>query len=140
MQVDGSILGMSICFEDVFSRDILLALPQANLLVNLSNDAWFGNSTAPHQHMQIAQMRSQETGRVMMRSTNTGVSAFIDHKGRVISQSEQFKTQSLTEVIRGRSGVTPFYYFAKIQGLLVIVIFVTMGVFAARQSNRDLPT
>ena len=86
MQVNGSIFGMSICFEDVFSRDILLALPDANLLVNLSNDAWFGNSTAPHQHMQIAQMRSQETGRVMMRSTNTGVSAFIDHKGRVIAQ------------------------------------------------------
>jgi apolipoprotein N-acyltransferase len=122
MQVNGSILGMSICFEDVFSRDILLSLPAANLLVNLSNDAWFGNSTAPHQHMQIAQMRSQETGRVMMRSTNTGVTAFIDHKGRIIAQSEQFKTQS--KEVQGRSGTTPFYYFAMIQGELAILLII----------------
>jgi apolipoprotein N-acyltransferase len=124
MQVNGSILGMSICFEDVFSRDILLSLPAANLLVNLSNDAWFGNSTAPHQHMQIAQMRSQETGRVMMRATNTGVTAFIDHKGRIIAQSEQFKTQSISEEVQGRSGTTPFYYFAMIQGELAILLII----------------
>jgi len=122
MQVDGSRLGVSICFEDVFSRDILLALPEANFLVNLSNDAWFGNSTAPHQHLQIAQMRAQETERVMMRSTNTGVSAFIDHKGSVIEQSDQFKTQSITASVQGRVGVTPFYYFAKIQGILAVFI------------------
>ncbi len=96
MSVGASELGVSICFEDVFSRDIMLALPGANLLVNLSNDAWFGNSTAPHQHLQIAQMRSLETERMMMRSTNTGVSAFIDHKGRVIRQSEQFRTESIS--------------------------------------------
>jgi apolipoprotein N-acyltransferase len=135
MQVDGSILGMSICFEDVFSRDILLALPAANLLINLSNDAWFGNSTAPHQHTQIAQMRSQETGRVMMRSTNTGVSAFIDHKGRVVAQTEQFETQSITEVVQGRSGVTPFYYFAKIQGILAILPFIVVLILARRKAG-----
>ena len=135
MQVDGSILGMSICFEDVFSRDILLALPDANLLVNLSNDAWFGNSTAPHQHLQIAQMRSQETGRVMIRSTNTGVSAFIDHKGRVIAQTEQFKTESITEVVQGRSGVTPFFYFAKIQAMLAILPFVVVLILARRKAG-----
>ena len=135
MQVDGSILGMSICFEDVFSRDILLALPDANLLVNLSNDAWFGNSTAPHQHMQIAQMRSQETGRVMMRATNTGVSSFIDHKGRVIARTGQFKTQSITEVVQGRSGLTPFYYFAKIQAILAILPFVAVLILARRKAG-----
>ncbi|MBT8435216.1 MAG: apolipoprotein N-acyltransferase [Gammaproteobacteria bacterium] len=135
MQVNGSILGISICFEDVFSRDILLALPDANLLVNLSNDAWFGNSTAPHQHMQIAQMRSQETGRVMMRATNTGVSSFIDHKGRVIAQTGQFKTESITEVVQGRSGLTPFYYFAKIQPILAILPFVAVLILARRKAG-----
>jgi apolipoprotein N-acyltransferase len=135
MQVDGSTLGMSICFEDVFSRDILLALPQANLLVNLSNDAWFGNSTAPHQHLQIAQMRSLETERVMIRATNTGVSAFIDHKGQVITQSEQFKTQSITEIVQGRSGVTPFFYFAKIQGLLAVLPFFVVLIVTRRKAG-----
>ena len=121
MRVGDYRLGVSICFEDVFSRDILLALPQANLLVNVSNDAWFGNSTAPHQHMQIAQMRSLESERVMMRATNTGITAFIDHKGRVMSVSDQFTTQSITEVVQGRSGATPFYYFAKIQWLIALL-------------------
>jgi len=121
MQVGDYRLGVSICFEDVFSRDILLALPQANLLVNVSNDAWFGNSTAPHQHMQIAQMRSLESERVMMRATNTGITAFIDHKGKILSVSDQFVTQSITEVVQGRSGATPFYYFAKIQWLIALL-------------------
>jgi len=134
MRVGDLLLGLSICFEDVFSRDIMLSLPQANILVNLSNDAWFGNSTAPHQHMQIAQMRSLETERVMIRSTNTGVSTFIDHKGRVTAQTEQFKTESLTRTVQGREGLTPFFYFAKIQSLLALVPFAGLLVLARRKA------
>jgi apolipoprotein N-acyltransferase len=136
MRVNGSTLGISICFEDVFSRDILLDFPEANLLINVSNDAWFGNSTAPHQHMQIAQMRALETERVMIRSTNTGVSAFIDHKGRVISQSRQFATESITETVQGRSGVTPFFYFGRIQGLIAVFIIVTSLILSSRIGKR----
>jgi apolipoprotein N-acyltransferase len=135
MSIGTSKLGASICFEDVFSRDIMLALPEANLLVNLSNDAWFGNSTAPHQHMQIAQMRSLETERVMMRSTNTGISAFIDHKGRVIKQSEQFRTQSISAEVRGRSGATPFFYFNKIQWLLSILPLALVLILVRRKAG-----
>ena len=135
MQVDGLKLGVSICFEDVFSRDVLLAFPQANLLVNLSNDAWFGNSTAPHQHMQIAQMRSLETERVMMRATNTGITAFIDHNGRVLSVSDQFKTQSITEVMQGRSGVTPFFYFAKVQWIVSLLPFALLLLLSLRKEK-----
>jgi apolipoprotein N-acyltransferase len=86
--------------------------------------------------MQIAQMRSQETGRVMMRSTNTGVSAFIDHKGNVIAQTEQFKTESITELVQGRSGVTPFYFFAKIQGVLAAIILIA-GLFLSSSMGRE---
>ena len=135
MIVDGNALGLSICFEDVFSRDIMLALPAANLLINLSNDAWFGDSTAPHQHMQIAQMRSLETERVMMRATNTGVTAFIDHKGRPTGQTAQFETQSITQAVLGRDGVTPFYYFASIQGLLAVLPFLAVLVLVRRKAG-----
>lgn len=121
MRVDGYVLGVSICWEDVFSRDILLDLPRANLLVNVSNDAWFGNSTAPHQHMQIAQMRSLESERVMIRATNTGISAFIDHKGRVLGVSEQFRTEAISETVYGRRGATPFYFFASLQWLFALL-------------------
>ncbi len=124
MRVDGVSLGTSICFEDVFSREILLALPEANLLVNVTNDAWFGDSTAPHQHLQIARMRSLETERPMLRASNTGVSAFIDHKGRIIESSAQFTTETISRRISGRLGATPFFHFAQIQGGLAFLFFI----------------
>ncbi len=123
MSVNDVKLGVSICYEDVFSRDINRDLPAANILVNTSNDAWFGDSLAPHQHLEIAQMRSLETERPMVRSTNTGQSAFIDYKGAIIDITDQFKAQTLTTEIQGRSGSTPFLYFAKIQSWLAIFIF-----------------
>jgi len=135
LQVNGNSLGVSICFEDVFSREVMRALPDASLLINLSNDAWFGNSTAPHQHLQIAQMRALETERVMIRSTNTGVSAFIDHKGRVMSQTRQFVTESVTEVVQGRSGTTPFYYFEKVQAWLALLPFLVVLLLLRRKAG-----
>lgn len=137
MSVNETRLGVSICFENVFSRDIMTALPEANLLVNASNDAWFGDSLAPHQHLQIAQMRALETGRPMVRSTNTGISAFIDYRGRIIESTEQFKIQSITRDMLGRIGVTPFYYFARVQGLLAALILVVLLIFVFR--FRSLP-
>ena len=140
MKVRGLSLGVSICFEDVFSRDIMLSIPQANILVNASNDAWFGDSLAAHQHLQMAQMRSLETGRAMVRSTNTGVSAFIDFKGRIIQKTEQFKTLSIIETMTGRTGITPFYYFAKVQhwiaGLILIILLA--GWFKTRYEKTAI--
>jgi apolipoprotein N-acyltransferase len=137
MSVNQTRLGVSICFEDVFSRDIMLAMPEANLLVNASNDAWFGDSLAPHQHLQIAQMRALETGRPMVRSTNTGVSAFIDYRGRIIESTEQFRTQSITRDMVGRTGVTPFYYFFKLQGILAVLIFAMLLFYLYRVSHTN---
>jgi len=125
MSVKDVKLGVSICFEDVFSRDVNLDLPQANILVNTSNDAWFGDSLAPHQHLEIAQMRSLETGRPMVRSTNTGQSAFIDYKGAVIDATEPFKAQALTTGLQGRKGSTPFLAFAIVQPWLAWIIIVS---------------
>lgn len=140
MKVKGLFLGVSICFEDAFSRDIMKSIPQANLLVNASNDAWFGDSLAPHQHLQMAQMRSLETGRAMVRSTNTGVSAFIDFKGRIIQLTEQFKTLSITQTMHGRTGVTPFYYFAKVQHWIagLILIILAVGWFKTRREKSAI--
>ncbi len=130
-------LGVSICYEDVFSRDINLDLPEANILVNTSNDAWFGDSLAPHQHLEIAQMRSLETGRPMIRSTNTGRSAFIDDKGRIISATDQFVLQTLTAELQGRSGATPFITFAVIQPWLAMLILLLTIVVLRRPRSTS---
>ena len=136
MSVKGVKLGLSICFEDAFTRDIMRDIPASNILVNASNDAWFGDSLAPHQHLQMAQMRALETGRPMIRSTNTGISAFIDYRGRLIQKSEQFKIQSLTQNIVGRTGTTPFYTVAKIQGIVALLIIGGL-LFSVIKIHRD---
>jgi len=127
MSVKGIKLGVSICYEDVFSRDINLDLPQANILINTSNDAWFGDSLAPHQHLEIARMRALETARPMVRSTNTGRSAFIDYQGGVIDNTEQFKAQTLTTELQGRTGSTPFLIFAKFQPVLAWFVLILLS-------------
>ena len=132
MSVNEVKLGVSICYEDVFSRDINRDLPGANILINTSNDAWFGDSLAPHQHLEIAQMRALETARPLVRSTNTGRSAFIDHHGRITDATEQFKAQTLTAEIQGRSGATPFIYFAVIQPYLATSILFLAAFFWLR--------
>jgi apolipoprotein N-acyltransferase len=135
MRFDDTILGVSICFEDVFSREVLRALPEAGILVNVTNDAWFGDSSAPHQHLQIARMRALETGRVMLRAANTGVSAIIDHRGESIVRSRQFVTESISGEVRARDGSTPFYYFAQVQWLLALAAFLPLLAGLRREQS-----
>jgi apolipoprotein N-acyltransferase len=122
LEVAGVNAGISICYEDVFGEEIIRALPEANILVNVSNDAWFGDSFAPHQHLQKARMRSIETGRPMLRATNNGVSALIDAKGKMIAVSPQFEEYVLTGEVQPMTGRTPF----SIYGNWVVIAFSAM--------------
>jgi apolipoprotein N-acyltransferase len=98
----------SICYEDAFGDAGITGLPAAAFLVNVTNDGWFGNSIEPHQHLQIARMRAMETGRFLLRSTNTGVTAVVAPDGKVISQAPLFKATVLTETITPMGGMTPY--------------------------------
>lgn len=98
----------NICYEDAFGEEIIRALPEAMLLVNLSNVAWFGDSLAPAQHLQIARMRSLENGRMMLRATNTGMTAIIDSHGNVVSALKPFTRGALRGEAQGFSGQTPY--------------------------------
>lgn len=108
LEVAGQKIAVNICYEDAFGEEIIRQLPAATLLANFTNDAWWGESIASEQHLQMAQMRSQETGRTMLRATNTGVSAIIDARGRVVRRSPQFVTEVLEGQAQGRSGSTPY--------------------------------
>jgi apolipoprotein N-acyltransferase len=98
----------AICYEDIFGEEVIDALPQAAVLLNVSNDAWFGESLAADQHLQFSQMRALETGRWMVRATNTGVTAAIDERGRVVSRLPQFTRGELVAQPVPRAGSTPF--------------------------------
>jgi len=104
----GSLAGVNICYEDAFASEVMRALPEAEFLVNASNDAWFGDSLAPHQHLQIARMRALESGRYLLRATNTGISAIIDPRGELRGTAPQFQQAVLTDFIQPMQGMTPF--------------------------------
>ncbi len=108
LYLTGHAVGVDICYEDAFGHEVAEALPQAAFLINASNDAWFGDSLAPHQHLEIARMRARETGRWLLRATNTGISAVIDERGRVRARSPQFAPALLQAEVVPRRGATPY--------------------------------
>lgn len=105
---DGAKLAVAICYEDAYGAEQLYGLPEASLLINVSNDAWFGDSIAPNQHLQIARMRSLEVGRSTIRATNTGISAFIGPRGELLQTGPQFEPVTMTMALEPRKGSTPY--------------------------------
>ena len=108
LAVAGQRVAVNICYEDAFGEEIIRPLPAATLLVNASNVAWFGDSLAPAQHLRIARMRAVETGRYMLRATNTGVTAIVAPDGAVAGRLPSFAEGVLEGKVRGRTGATPY--------------------------------
>jgi len=108
LEVAGQPLAPSICYEDAFGSELLDFLPQATLLINGSNNAWYGDSLAPHQHLQISRMRALETSRDLIRATTTGISALVDQHGQIISRTAEFKAEVLEGQVQPRQGATPY--------------------------------
>jgi len=132
---DGNALSVAICYEDAYAAEQLYALPDATILINVSNDAWFGDSIAPHQHLQIARMRALEVGRYVIRATNNGISAFISPDGDLIQTGEQFRYATITEDVVPRTGVTPYTVVGN--RLVITFSLVISGFFALRTRLRN---
>jgi len=123
LQLGRERVAINICYEDAFGSEIIRQLPEATVLVNASNVAWFGDSLAPAQHLEIARMRARETGRFMLRSTNTGVTAIIDQRGRVLAALPAFEEGVLTGRVQGHAGATPYVKVGDaIVGLAVVLV------------------
>jgi apolipoprotein N-acyltransferase len=120
--------GVAICYEDIFGEEVIDFLPEAQVLLNVSNDAWFGRSFAADQHMQSSQMRALETGRWMVRSTNTGASAAIDERGRVVSRLPAFTAGALVERVTPRQGATPYSRWGNAPALLLAAALAILGM------------
>lgn len=127
LKVGGVPVGASICYEIAFGEEIIRALPAASLLVNVSNDAWFGRSLAPYQHLQIARMRTLETGRPLLRATNTGITAIIDEHGRLMATLPMFQAGVLTGTVQPRTGLTPYAAAGNLLMLLLVAVLLTLG-------------
>ncbi|MEJ2387191.1 MAG: apolipoprotein N-acyltransferase [Chromatiaceae bacterium] len=110
LRVGHYLAGVSICYEDAFPGEVVEAMPDAAFFVNVSNDAWFGDSLAPPQHLEIARMRGLENERWTLRATNTGISAIMDAKGRIVGRVPAFERGVTTAQMQPRAGATPFAY------------------------------
>ncbi|TAK69309.1 MAG: apolipoprotein N-acyltransferase [Betaproteobacteria bacterium] len=133
----GQKIAVNICYEDAFGEEIIRALPEATLLVNVSNVAWFGDSLAPHQHLQIAQLRALETGRSMLRATNTGMTAIIDHRGNIAASLPPFTQGALIGTAQGRSGATPYVRWGNAP--VIALALLVWGLLMLRRRKAAAP-
>ncbi|HUP28783.1 MAG TPA: apolipoprotein N-acyltransferase [Usitatibacter sp.] len=122
LEAAGTRFGVAICYEDIFGEEVIDALPAAQVLLNVSNDAWFGESWAAEQHLQASQMRALETGRWMLRATNTGVTAAIDERGHVVSRLAPFITGTLVAQPVPRAGSTPYALAGNVPVIVLLVV------------------
>jgi apolipoprotein N-acyltransferase len=137
LEAAGVLLAPTICYEDAYGSEQLEVLRQATVLINVSNDAWFGDSTAPHQHLEIARMRALEAGRYLLRSTNNGVTAIIGPDGAVIDSIPQFKPAVLTGKVSPRTGLTPYAHAGNVPivSLCLLALVLAIAMAARRRAG-----
>ncbi|CAN7201010.1 apolipoprotein N-acyltransferase [Caballeronia sp. LjRoot34] len=137
-------IAVDICYEDIFGEEIARTIREqeapAGILVNSTNLAWFGNTIALDQHLQMARMRSIETGRPMLRSTNTGITAVIAANGAVVGRLPVYTVGSLDAIVQGTSGRTPYVTSGNMTVILVSLLLLAFGfAFAPGRNGRNKP-
>ncbi|HJS39213.1 MAG TPA: apolipoprotein N-acyltransferase, partial [Burkholderiales bacterium] len=134
LAIAGQKVAVNICYEDAYGGELLRQLPEATLLANLSNVAWFGDSLAPAQHLQIARARALETGRMHLTATNTGITAAIGRDGRVLARLAPFSEGRLEVEVQGYAGATPYVRVGDWPALLACALLLV--VVARRGRSR----
>jgi apolipoprotein N-acyltransferase len=128
----GTRLALGICYEDAYGTADLAALKDAGLLVNVTNDAWFGHSWARFQHFQMSRMRAMEAQRPLVRAANDGISALVGAHGEVLEQAAQFRATVLRGTVQPRTGLPPYARF----GNWSVVVLGLLGVGLAAGIRR----
>jgi apolipoprotein N-acyltransferase len=129
-------LGATICYEDAYGSTMIQVLPIADALVNVTNDGWFGHSTARHQHFQIVRMRAMEAGRYLVRAANDGISGVVGPHGEVIARAQEFVPAVLVSRVVPMLGLTPY---ARLGNWLVVslaVLALAYGLWVRNDRGR----
>ena len=131
---DGGInIGLSICYEDAFSNEYRQHLGDATVLINISEDAWFGDSFAPHQRRQLAQMRARELGRPLVRAANSGPSLFIDAQGVMANATPQFEVAIAKHAVQPMTGRTPFVVLGSWVVWLSLAVLIFLRIWGIKK-------
>tara|TARA_B110000259_G_scaffold50616_1_gene59633 strand:- start:835 stop:2352 length:1518 start_codon:yes stop_codon:yes gene_type:complete len=137
LTIAGEPMATAICYEIVYPDLVARISREATLLLTVSNDAWFGDSFAPQQHMQMARMRAIENAKPMLRGTSNGVTAIVDHRGKIEKQLEQFSAGELSGNITPRSGQT-FFVQTGSWPVVIMALLICGGLITRRHSKRLL--
>jgi apolipoprotein N-acyltransferase len=126
----GQRLAPLICYEDLFGEEMGARFdnPQQapTVLVNMSNLAWFGDSTAVTQHLQISRLRAMEFARPLVRATNTGATAVVDAQGHVTQTLPTWTRGVLQAEVQGREGLTPYAWWVARWGLVPLTVLALL--------------
>lgn len=140
MEVRGLRIAPNICYEDLFGEEIALSLRRqaqpAHVLVNVTNLAWFGDTIALDQHLQISQMRALETGRPMLRATNTGATALIAADGTITARLPHVQRDTLTVEVQGMQGLTPYVRTGNAVVLCTALLILAGATWSTLRSAR----
>ena len=139
LRAAGYAVGVSICYEDAFGDEVMRDLPEAAFLVNVSNDGWFGDSIALPQHLQIARMRAAETGRYLLRATNTGLTAIVDEHGALRAVAPRAQVATLDGTLQPLAGRTPLLRWGNAAVVALSLLSVLAAVWAERRAGGRLP-
>jgi apolipoprotein N-acyltransferase len=141
MQLAGQRIAVNICYEDLFGAEIRQAWRDPGLaptmLLNLSNLGWFDDSLALPQHLQISRLRALETGRPVLRATNTGATAIIDARGQVVAQLPHLTRGVLSGEVQGHAGHTPYLRFGDAPALALIALALVAAGVAGGRAGRS---
>ena len=132
-------VAVSICYEDAFGEELVQTVAVAAFLINISEDAWFGDSLAPHQRLQMAQIRARESGRYFVRAANTGVTAVINEQGEITSRLEQFVPSVLSSEVMPMKGLTPYVRYGNslFLGLMLVWLLPALVVrFREKKASK----
>ena len=129
----GEALGLTICYEDAYGSQQLQVLHEATLLINVTNNAWYGDSSAPHQHFQISRMRAIEAGRYLLRAANDGITAVIGPHGEIVGRLPQFQPGVLRADVQPRAGLTPYARFGNFPVLIWTALSLTIAASRRRR-------
>jgi apolipoprotein N-acyltransferase len=136
LDVAGQRIAVNICYEDLFGDAIASRARDATMFVNVTNDAWYGQSVGAWQHNQIGTMRARETGRPMLRATNTGITSAIDADGREIGRLPWFTPGTLEVEMRGYAGETPYVRFGDAPSLVLAGLAFALSLWRPRPKGE----
>jgi apolipoprotein N-acyltransferase len=136
LQAAGQYIAASVCYEDAYGSTQLPELRKATLLVNVTNDSWFGRSTARYQHLQISRMRALETGRPMVRAANDGVSTVIGAHGEILARAPEYEANVMRAEVQPRTGLTPYASVGNWPVVCLALVIAGFGAYLGRRNAK----